>query len=819
MPVRTLRPRSLSLAIHAAAMTLALAGAAPALLAAEAPAASSARSYDIAPGPLGRTLSAFASDNGVSLAFDPALTEGRRSAALRGRYAPVEALHRLLLGSGLELQQRSDGSYTLVPAATDGALELQSSLITAQAAGAETLPAEYAGGQVARGARLGMLGNADVMDAPFSITSYTARTIEQQQARSVADLLQANDPSVRVVGGRGDLVDSYTIRGFSVQNADVAFNGLYGLLPFWRVPIEFAERVEVLKGPNALLGGISPGGSVGGTINLVPKRADDQPLTRVSVDWTQRSQLGTHLDIGRRFGENNAFGVRFNGVYRNGDTAVDHQSREFPMLSLGLDFRGERLRLSSDLLYQKESLEGVVRPLLTGPGTTHIPHAPDSKTRFGLRDSYLDQEDYSMVNRGEYDLADNLTAFASIGGRQSNYETIAANSILIGNQGDIVNSLARQRGDRRTYSAEVGLRGNFDTGPLRHDWTLSANRLHERLGMVYAFTGMQPGNLYQTSPHTPLPDFSSLDGSIPKTNETDLGGVALADRLSFLEDRVQVTLGVRRQQIESRNYDQTSGARTSHDKRHVWTPMASVLVKPLQDLSLYANYIQGLSQGEAAPMTAANAGQVLAPYKAEQYEIGAKYDLGGFTTTLALFEIRKPNAYTDASNVFRADGEQRNRGVELSLYGEPLDGVRVMAGATYIKPEQNKTGDPASEGKDAPGVARRQANLGVSWDTPFVDGLTLDSRWIYTGSAYLDSANALAVPHWNRVDLGAAYAFQVAGKPLVARANLENALGKDYWTAANGYLSISSPRTLSLFPHGGLLSPPHHNQKPPMTSQ
>ncbi|MBD4516912.1 TonB-dependent siderophore receptor, partial [Xanthomonas citri pv. citri] len=102
-------PRSLSLAIHAA-MTLALAGAAPALLAAEAPAASSARSYDIAPGPLGRTLSAFASDNGVSLAFDPALTEGRRSAALRGRYAPVEALHRLLLGSGLELQQRSDGS-------------------------------------------------------------------------------------------------------------------------------------------------------------------------------------------------------------------------------------------------------------------------------------------------------------------------------------------------------------------------------------------------------------------------------------------------------------------------------------------------------------------------------------------------------------------------------------------------------------------------------------------------------------------------------------------------------------------------------------
>ena len=315
----------------------------------------------------------------------------RRSAALRGRYAPVEALHRLLLGSGLELQQRSDGSYTLVPAATDGALELQSSLITAQAAGAETLPAEYAGGQVARGARLGMLGNADVMDAPFSITSYTARTIEAA-ARSVADLLQANDPSVRVVGGRGDLVDSYTIRGFSVQNADVAFNGLYGLLPFWRVPIEFAERVEVLKGPNALLGGISRRQRVGGTINLVPKRADDQPLTRVSVDWTQRGQLGTHLDIGRRFGENNAFGVRFNGVYRNGDTAVDHQSREFPMLpGPGLPWRAPA-PVQRPAVPEGKPEGGA--PAADRPGNHHYPHAPDSKTRFGLRDSYLDQEDY-----------------------------------------------------------------------------------------------------------------------------------------------------------------------------------------------------------------------------------------------------------------------------------------------------------------------------------------------------------------------------------------------------------------------------------------
>src|SRR5690606_27854458 len=139
----------------------------------------------------------------------------------------------------------------------DGAVALSASTITASL-GAEALPPAYAGGQVASGARLGMLGNADLMDTPFSLTSHTAPTIEAQQARSVADLLVANDPSVRVIGGRGDLVDTYVIRGFGVNNADVAFNGLYGVLPYWRVPIEFAERVEVLKGPTALLGGMSP---------------------------------------------------------------------------------------------------------------------------------------------------------------------------------------------------------------------------------------------------------------------------------------------------------------------------------------------------------------------------------------------------------------------------------------------------------------------------------------------------------------------------------------------------------------------------------
>ena len=77
------------------------------------------------------------------------------------------------------------------------------------------------------------------------------------------------------------------------------------------------------------------------------------------------------------------------------------------------------------------------------------------------------------------------------------------------------------------------------------------------------------------------------------------------------------------------------------------TPAAALLVKLTDNVSVYANYIEGLSKGATAPMTAANAGDVFAPYKSKQKEVGLKLDLGDFTHTLSLYQIERPNSYTD----------------------------------------------------------------------------------------------------------------------------------------------------------------------------
>ncbi|MFC6746655.1 TonB-dependent receptor plug domain-containing protein [Methylobacterium persicinum] len=150
----------------------------------------------------------------------------------------------------------------------------------------------FAGGQVARGSWLGVLGNRDIMDTPFSAASYTETTIRNTQAVSVGDLLTRTDPSVRASIGSGNRYDALTIRGFRVDNREFALNGLYGLVPDYRISPAPLERIEVLKGPAAFLFGASMNGSVAGTVNVVTKRAVEEPLNRVTVDYASPAAAG-----------------------------------------------------------------------------------------------------------------------------------------------------------------------------------------------------------------------------------------------------------------------------------------------------------------------------------------------------------------------------------------------------------------------------------------------------------------------------------------------------------------------------------------------
>ncbi len=160
------------------------------------------------------------------------------------------------------------------------------------------------------------------MNVPFSTVNYTSQLIEDQQARTAADTL-INDASVRLTTGSNGFDDTFQIRGFTVPAGDVGFNGLYGLVSSSHVPAQIIERIELLKGPGALINGMAPGGSVGGGINIVSKRAPEIPFARLTPIFMSAGNYGLYAETSRRFGENKEWGVRFNGVGRNGEASID----------------------------------------------------------------------------------------------------------------------------------------------------------------------------------------------------------------------------------------------------------------------------------------------------------------------------------------------------------------------------------------------------------------------------------------------------------------------------------------------------------------
>jgi iron complex outermembrane receptor protein len=258
-------------------------------------------------------------------------------------------------------------------------------------------------------------------------------------------------------------------------------------------------------------------------------------------------------------------------------------------------------------------------------------------------------------------------------------------------------------------------------------------------------------------------------------------------------------VGGRYQQVQTKNFSTTTGLQTANYDEGVITPAVGVVVKPWQaPASLYVNYIEGLSQGDTVTDTSAsNYGHMFAPYQTEQVEVGGKWDMGKFTNTLSLFQITKPSMVKNG-NAYNADGEQRNRGIEWNLFGEVVDNVRLLGGAVYTEGVMTKSSGGVLNGKTTFGTPEWQSNLGVEWDMPWLSGLTLQARGVYTSSQYVNSVNTQKIPSWMQFDLGARYAMRLQQKNVVLRANVTNLFDKDYWAGSfsDGFTTLSSPRTV-----------------------
>jgi iron complex outermembrane receptor protein len=653
-------------------------------------------------------------------------------------------------------------------------------------------PATYAGGQVGSGSQVGFLGNSNLFDTPYSTTSFTSQTIQDQQARTVGDVL-LNDPAVRVSASGDGVYENYFIRGFPVTTYAFYMNGLPGITPGQLVSPEFAERIEVLHGASALLQNAPLLGAVGGSINIVPKRATDTPLTVVTTSYASDGQFSQHLDFGRRYGASKEFGVRFNGVYRDGDTAIDDQQERLGLAALALDYRGDFVRLSLDAGYQKQRYDAPYYSFFYGgPAGPAVPPPASGSNPF-QRWGFNAVEDYWVAAQGEIDIARNVTAYAGVGYRYDFARQLLNVPTIIDNSGNTDVYVDYDLFSNKNLAANAGINADFTTGPVHHKLRVGAQTQHVDVGYGAPLTDGFLSNIYNPA-IVSRPDISGLSDAAPTFAKHTIQSVAIADTFSILDDTIALTVGVRQQRLKTDSID--AGVVYARYDESATTPSFGLVLKPVKGVSVYANYIEGLTAGPTPPAGAANPTQVFAPVVSEQREAGVKFDFGKLGATLALFQITQPFGTTDpATGLFSVNGKQTNRGIEFMSFGQLTSNTRILGGVAILDGRLTATEGGVDDGNTAPGVPDVQLNIGAEWDLPMVPGLTLTARAIYTSSQFVDTANTIAIPDWTRVDLGARYSTIIYDTPTTFRFMVQNITDESYWaSAAGGSLTLGTPR-------------------------
>ncbi len=671
--------------------------------------------------------------------------------------------------------------------------------------GGDQLVPAYLDGQVAHGGRLGMLGEQNAMDVPFNVIGFTSKMIQDQQAKTIADVVK-NDAGVQNVKGYGNFAESYRIRGFELDGDDMTYGGLPGVVPRQVMDASLVERVEIFKGANSLLNGAASSG-VGGLINLEPKHAEDLPLTRVGVDYTSDSQIGSSIDTGRRFGDNNQFGVRLNAIHREGETGVDGEKKRTTAASIGLDYRGDRLRTSLDAGYQKKTFHDGLQGVNIS-GVDFIPAVPSNSHNYSQKWVYSDMESEFGIAKAEYDLTDSWTAYAGLGAQHAHETGNYGTPKLTNSDGDATISTFNTNRIQDNMSGMAGVRGNFTTGFVTHKVNVGYSALTTNAKNAYnmSLTGVAT-NIYHTGDlDAPSPNYAGGKFSDPLTTaRSRTQGYLLSDTLGFFDDSVLLTLGARHQKVVVRNYNYNTGAEDTSSRytNSRWMPTYGLVYKPWQSISLYANHTEALQPGEVAPnnSTVTNPGAITGIAHSKQNEVGVKADFGRVGGSLSLFDIRKPSGIINASGAYAMDGEERHRGMETNIFGEPVLGLRLNASATWLNPEMEKTENGTYDGKQAIGVPRYNYALGAEYDIKPLEGLTATALLNHSGSQWADSANTKKIDSYTTLDVGMRYRMKLNQNDMVWRVAVENVTNEKYWANVDStgtYLAQGDGRTLKV---------------------
>jgi iron complex outermembrane receptor protein len=763
-----------------------------------------AEHYQLPAGPLAGTLNRIASEAGIVLSIDPRLTAGRSSQPVEGDYAPLAALSAALRGSGLQLVQSRAGTYSLEPITQD-VMVLPESSISAQGLAEGSAESGYRSESVRN---VGALGGMALQDAPFSMSVVSRELLENTQTTSSDDVFKRNPFTQLYSPKNAGYASAVAIRGFtaagnlSLANDGLRFSNGYDGGNF----IEEMEQLEILTGLSGFLYGPA---SPGGLVNYVLKRPTVARYNSVTLGNTGGDNYYLHGDFGGPIDSAGTFGYRLNVLTQDGETEIDLQKRRREMISLAVDWNvSDDLLVQFDASHKKSETRGLNSYwYFFDQGLRPAASDLENDRLYSQRWAFADSEHDRVGGRFNWRLNDLFSLRGALGYTQYTDE-YAYTGPTVANAGLYTQPLyAFAPVDTEETSGNLFLDAAFDTAGIGHAMTFGYQGNVARVKHYTDYVPFPGPQYVSVTPEVPIdqqpqvakPAYSVGNGDQRVATRNQSDSVLMGDVITFNEQWSSI-LGLTHSRIKTFSSDfywmeafGTPETRTLYDERET-SPSVSLIYKLQPWLTTYATYIEGLQAGGIAPTTALNAGQAMAPEVSEQYELGLKASVGETLLTLALFDIDKPNSYTNGAGLYVQEGRQRSRGVEFGVTGKVTPELTLVGGFTVLDPEVEDSGVAANDGNRPTDVASRLAKLYAEYELNAIPGFAVTGGAYHTGKQYTDASNAHSLPSFTTFDLGARYRMPVAETHMTLRANLSNLADKEYWL--NSYY-LGDPRTLT----------------------
>jgi catecholate siderophore receptor len=739
-------------------------------LEAQASPTSPAFRFDIRAGALDAALAQFEATTGLTVVI-PVGVQGLASPGVTGTYSAGEALGRLLAGTGLSFRVSSANTY---------AIQVQPVV--------ESVAVEASMPYRAIASTTAMRTLTPLRDVPQSLTVITAAVISDQRMQSMADVVRYA-PGAGMGQGEGNR-DTPILRGNSTTG-DFFVDGIRDDVQYFR-DLYNVERVEILKGPNAMMFGR---GGAGGIINRATRQADWGTTREMTVQAGSHANRRLTFDVDQPV--NQRVATRLTGVYENSNSyrrAVGLERYGFnPTVALALG-AGTTIHVGYERFRDDRTADRGIpsmgnRPVETAASTFF--GDPALSNTFVTVNALSSGVDHTL-SRGI--VLRNRIRFADY---DKFYQNVYPGSAVSADGTSVSISAYNNATQRQNLFNQTDLNFAIDGGRVKHIVVVGAElgrQVTHNLRNTGYFTSIGPGATSLTVPVI-APTISSPVTFRQSASDASNRGIATVAGL-FAQDQLEFSrhfeavVGLRydRFDVDFHNIRTTTDFASSDN---LLSPRAGLIYKPIERVSVYTSYSLAYVPRAGDQLSSLSlTNQALEPERFTNKEIGVKWDMRrDLSLTTAVYRLERTNVAipdpADASRSVLVDG-QRTRGVELGVVGSIMQAWSVLGGYAYQDGRITQTlSASAPRGAVLAQLPTHTFSLWNRFDFGTRGGIGVGV--IHNSDMFTSTDNTVVLPSFTRID-GAV--FITVTRQLRAQVNIENVLDERYYAFSNGNNNI-----------------------------